>query len=80
MDDPCCQRAHATICTNAIDGTESPLSETNSSWRLWNYDPQSTSDILPGDPVAHGQWASIKAGHAFIPMNDGHVLDWSSST
>jgi hypothetical protein len=46
------------------------------SWRLWNYDPASAGDILPGNPVAQGQWNSINGGHTLIPMIDGRVLDW----
>jgi hypothetical protein len=46
------------------------------TWRLWNYDPASTADVLPGQPVASGKWTSIVTGHVLIPMPDGHVLDW----
>ena len=46
------------------------------SWRLWNYDPTSTRDCLPGDPVAQGQWQTIRTGHTLVPMHDGLVLDW----
>jgi hypothetical protein len=48
---------------------------SNGSWRLWNYDP-SQADVLPGKPVQHGTWQSIKRGHALVPMHDGKVLDW----
>ena len=52
---------------------------SDGSWRLWNYDPSSSSDIFPGRPVAQGQWSSIRQGHALIPMKDGRVLDWVPS-
>jgi hypothetical protein len=46
------------------------------SWRLWNYDPGSTTDCLPGAPVGQGQWSSIRQGHLLVTMHDGRVLDW----
>jgi hypothetical protein len=46
------------------------------TWRLWNYDASSTHDVLPGNPVASGQWQTIRSGHQLIPMHDGKVLDW----
>ena len=46
------------------------------TWRLWNYNPKNKSDVLPGAPVAHGQWRSIDKDHELIPMGDGKVLDW----
>jgi hypothetical protein len=33
-------------------------------------------DILPGNPVQQGKWASIDAGHALVKMADGRVLDF----
>ncbi|MCI5114744.1 MAG: hypothetical protein D3921_08365 [Candidatus Electrothrix sp. AW1] len=49
-------------------------------WKLWNYNPQNTNDILPGKPIAKGQWDTIKSGHQLIPMKDGRVLDWVANT
>jgi len=51
----------------------------NGTWRLWNYDPTSTKDIFPGNPVAQGKWSSITSGHDLVVMKDGRVLDWQSS-
>jgi hypothetical protein len=42
---------------------------------LWNYDP-GKADVLPGNPVAHGKWASIDSGHRLVTMRDGRVLDF----
>ena len=33
-------------------------------------------DVLPGAPVAQGQWGSIRSGHVLTTMPDGRVLDW----
>ena len=46
------------------------------TWRLWNYDPANKTDCLPGTPVSHGQWESVRDGHVLVPMKDGKVLDW----
>jgi hypothetical protein len=45
-------------------------------WRLWRYDAASVHDVLPGGPIASGQWHTIRSGHQLIPMPDGNVLDW----
>jgi hypothetical protein len=49
------------------------------TWRLWNYDPGSTHDILPGKPVAIGQWHTIVSSHKLAVMKDGRVLDSHST-
>ena len=46
------------------------------SWRLWRYDATNVHDVLPGDPLASGDWQTIRSGHQLVPMADGHVLDW----
>jgi hypothetical protein len=46
------------------------------TWRLWNYDAASVHDVLPGAPIASGQWLTIVFGHDLILMPDGRVLDW----
>ena len=46
------------------------------TWRLWNYDPTNMTDCLPGTPVSHGQWESVRDGHVLVPMKDGKVIDW----
>jgi hypothetical protein len=45
-------------------------------WRLWNYVPGNHEDCLPGNPVSHGNWSSVRDGHVLVPMKDGKVIDW----
>ena len=45
-------------------------------WRLWSYQPSNTQDCLPGNPVSHGNWSSVRDGHVLVPMKDGRVIDW----
>jgi hypothetical protein len=45
------------------------------TWRLWKYDPTSKSDVLPGNPIAVGQWQTVGSSDNLIVMNDGKVLD-----
>ena len=49
-------------------------------WRLWNYRPANLEDCLPGNPVSHGQWDSVRDGHVLVPMKDGKVIDWVPDT
>jgi len=34
----------------------------------------------PGNPVAAGNWATIREGHQLIGMIDGKVMDWAWNT
>ena len=82
--DPCAQGRWASIQSGHTlikmhDGRVLDWVVSDGTWRLWNYDPSSTADIFPGDPVAQGRWASIQFGHTLIKMHDGHVLDWVTS-
>ncbi len=48
-------------------------------WRLWNYDPANTANILP-TLSASGNWPVIRNGHRLLAMPDGRVLDWMPVT
>jgi hypothetical protein len=50
------------------------------TWRLWNYNAATTADVLPGNPVDIGNWATINAPQQLIAMHDGKVLDWNPQT
>ena len=58
------------------DGKVLDWEPANGKWRLWRYDPSNKSDCLPGDPVPHGQWQTVRDGHVLVPMKDGKVIDW----
>ena len=45
-------------------------------WRLWAYVPGNHGDCLPGNPVSHGNWSSLRDGHVLVPMSDAKVIDW----
>ena len=64
------------ILVQMVDGRVLDWFPEDGSWRLWNYDPGHTGDVLPDPAVAQGQWRTIRSGHTLIPMRDGRVLDW----
>jgi len=64
------------ILIGMVDGRVLDWIPQDGSWRLWNYDPTHTGDVLPDPPVAYGQWRTLRSGHTLIPMRDGRVLDW----
>jgi hypothetical protein len=61
----------ATPDGNVLDRTG------DGEWRLWHYDP-TQADILPGDPIQAGTWATIPGYHSLVPMADGRILDWAA--
>ncbi len=74
------QKAHRLI--PMCDGPVLDWVPSDGSYRLWDYDPKSASDIFPGDPVAQGQWGADKWGMSggpghLVVMKDGRVLAWT---
>ena len=58
------------------DGNVLDWVPADGTWRLWNYDATSVHDVLPGNPLASGDWHTIRSGHQLVLMADGHVVDW----
>jgi hypothetical protein len=58
------------------DGKVLDFVPTNGTWRLWNYDP-TQKDILPGNPVQQGKWASITAQASGEPAPPS-ILQWKT--